>query len=256
MRNTEENLVRLFSYKKPLSEHLIRWQDEILSDMHDHNFFAVSTNTSPEEIASAIRYQRNKGDDFVKLIAHDQLSREVYAPFALEEECTLSMARAPKDTHSWTTNPEVSIKNLHGEASCDDLLNLELEIFGTPQNKDFIQRKMQRYFAKVSECPELDFYAAYLGDRIVGSLFTFYDGSFVALDGLAVRAENRKTYVATTLIKHVVDEFACPAYLHAAEDETSRELYAKLGFETVDVTYEYFAALKPLGTTETSAVCE
>lgn len=222
---------------------MIRWLDEQLPDMHDHNFFFIEGLATEADVVAALSLQMSRGDNFIKLESHQKMPAGLVAHFNLEEECTLTMVRNVADVHGWTINPKVDVKNLHDDTIAEEFLALELEIFGSPNNLDFINRKMARYFNMVAAQPTLNFYAAYIEGHIAGSLFTFYDGTHIAIDGLAVREKYRNTYVATTLIKHVIEAYNCPAYLHASQDETSKDLYAKLGFKTTDYTYEYFANL-------------
>ena len=38
-RNAEEAMAKLFSEKKPFSEHFYKWEDSVLPDEYDHNCF-------------------------------------------------------------------------------------------------------------------------------------------------------------------------------------------------------------------------
>lgn len=52
----------------------------------------------------------------------------------------------------------------------------------------------------------------------------------------------RHRHIATTLLKHAVNEAAGNVvFLHADEDDTPREMYEKLGFREVDRLYEYLS---------------
>lgn len=256
IRSTERALTSLFATNQTITGNLTRWFDEQLTGMHDHNFFSIEGDITEADICSALSLQAARKDDFIKFEGHNKITSKLAEHFNLEEECTLTMARSAADSHGWTTNPGVYIKNLHDDAIADDLLDLELEIFGSPKNSDFIHQKMKRYFGMVAHSEQLNFYAAYTNDHIAGSLFTFCDGVNLAIDGLAVRQDERHKYVATTLIKHVVDAFGCPSYLHVSESENSKNLYANLGFTTVDFTYEYFATLTPDCLTKGGVPCK
>ena len=61
----------------------------------------------------------------------------------------------------------------------------------------------------------------------------------VVMDALVVREAFRKRYVATTLMKHIASQFKEEMFLHADADDTPKEMYRKMGFETVDELYEY-----------------
>ena len=38
-RRIEESRARLFSIRKPFSEHFVKWEDSLLPDKYDHNCF-------------------------------------------------------------------------------------------------------------------------------------------------------------------------------------------------------------------------
>lgn len=52
--------------------------------------------------------------------------------------------------------------------------------------------------------------------------------------------EVRKQYIATTLMKYVAENFDGLIYVHAAINRTPKDMYAKMGFEIVETSYEYF----------------
>lgn len=41
---------------------------------------------------------------------------------------------------------------------------------------------------------------------------------------------------------YIADNFDGIMYLHADEDDTPKDMYAKMGFEIIDVLYEYSAS--------------
>ena len=57
-RKNEEHVIRLFSECKPFSEHFVKWEDKLLPDKYDQNFFAYSGQPTKEEFAKAVLYQK------------------------------------------------------------------------------------------------------------------------------------------------------------------------------------------------------
>ena len=80
--------MRLFSERKPFSEHLMKWEDKLLPDKYDLNFFEYGDQPTKEEFAKAIRYQKEIGAGFIKLEGDDPLEDS----FGLEASVTLTMA--------------------------------------------------------------------------------------------------------------------------------------------------------------------
>ena len=81
--------------------------------------------------------------------------------------------------------------------------------------------------------------------RLTGAISIFLTIIFVsnyALIGLLVDSEFRCRYVATTLLKAMAlqaRQEGNTLYLHADPEDTPKDLYARMGFETLDRVYEY-----------------
>jgi len=89
------------------------------------------------------------------------------------------------------------------------------------------------------EIPGFHYYVAYLDGKPAGACYAYAIDGYVVMDALVVREAFRKRYVATTLMKHIVSQFKEEMFLHADADDTPKEMYRKMGFETVDELYEY-----------------
>ena len=60
------------------------------------------------------------------------------------------------------------------------------------------------------------------------------------IDGLIVDEAFRHQYVATSLIAHIADISPdSTLFLHADEMDTPKEMYLRMGFEIIDLLYEY-----------------
>ena len=77
IRKTEERLVELFAERRQFSEHLIKWEDRLLPDKYDHNYFEYSGQPTKEEFAEAVTYQKNNGDRFRKRYAATSLIAQI-----------------------------------------------------------------------------------------------------------------------------------------------------------------------------------
>ena len=161
--------------------------------------------------------------------------------FSLEECCTETMLlrNKQKNIEAWKCNPDVII---HDSASSDvlaDLLQIDIETFASDYGEDFIRRRDARYVKKAMETPGFHYYVAYLDRKVAGSCYACAIDGYVVMDALVVREAFRKRYVATTLMKHIASQFKEEMFLHADADDTPKEMYRKMGFETVDELYEY-----------------
>ncbi len=242
IRKAERSFKMLFSQKCAFSEHLEKWQDDDLYDMYDHNqFVPLLDDTTDKELEQAIAYQRQLGRGFLKLDTREKLDESLTERFSLEECCTETMLlrNKQKNIEAWKCNPDVII---HDSASSDvlaDLLQIDIETFASDYGEDFIRRRDARYVKKAMETQGFHYYVAYLDGKVAGSCYACAIDGYVVMDALVVREAFRKRYVATTLMKHIASQFKEEMFLHADADDTPKEMYRKMGFETVDELYEY-----------------
>ena len=242
IRKAERSFKMLFSQKCVFSEHLEKWQDDDLYDMYDHNqFVPLLDDPTDKELEQAIAYQHQLGRGFLKLDTREKLDEALTERFSLEECCTETMLlrNKQKNIEAWKCNPDVII---HDSASSDvlaDLLQIDIETFASDYGEDFIRRRDARYVKKAMETPGFHYYVAYLDRKVAGSCYACAIDGYVVMDALVVREAFRKRYVATTLMKHIASQFKEELFLHADADDTPKEMYGKMGFETVDELYEY-----------------
>lgn len=242
IRKAERSFKMLFSQKYAFSEHLEKWQDDDLYDMYDHNqFVPLLDDPTDKELEQAIAYQHQLGRGFLKLDTREKLDEALTERFSLEECCTETMLlrNKQKNIEVWKCNPDVVI---HDSAYGDvlaDLLQIDIETFASDYGEDFIRRRDARYVKKAMETQGFHYYVAYLDRKVAGSCYACEIDGYVVMDALVVREAFRKRYVATTLMKHIASQFKEEMFLHADADDTPKEMYRKMGFETVDELYEY-----------------
>lgn len=242
IRKAERSFKMLFSQKCVFSEHLEKWQDDDLYDMYDHNqFVPLLDDPTDKELEKAVAYQRQLGRGFLKLDTREKLDEALTERFSLEKCCTETMLlrNKQKNIEAWKCNPDVVI---HDSASSDvlaDLLQIDIETFASDYGEDFIRRRDARYVKKAMETQGFHYYVAYLDRKPAGSCYACAIDGYVVMDALVVREAFRKRYVATTLMKHIASQFKEEMFLHADADDTPKEMYGKMGFETVDELYEY-----------------
>ena len=242
IRKAERSFKMLFSQKCAFSEHLEKWQDDDLYDMYDHNqFVPLLDDPTDKELEQAIAYQHQLGRSFLKLDTREKLDEALTERFSLEECCTETMLlrNKQKNIEAWKCNPDVII---HDSASSDvlaGLLQIDIETFASDYGEDFIRRRDARYVKKAMETQGFHYYVAYLDRKPAGSCYACAIDGYVVMDALVVREAFRKRYVATTLMKHIASQFKEEMFLHADADDTPKEMYRKMGFETVDELYEY-----------------
>lgn len=242
IRKAEQSFKQLFSQKRAFSEHMEKWQDDDLYDMYDHNqFVPLLDDPTGKELEQAIAYQRQLGRGFLKIDTREKLDEALIKCFSLEECCTETMLLRNKKENMarWKSNPDVIIYDSASGDVLADLLKIDIETFASDYREDFIRRRDARYVKKAMEIPGFHYYVAYLYGKPAGACYAYAIDGYVVMDALVVREAFRKRYVATTLMKHIASQFKEEMFLHADADDTPKEMYRKMGFETVDELYEY-----------------
>ena len=242
VRKAEQSFKQLFSQKRAFSEHMEKWQDDDLYDMYDHNqFVPLLDDPTGKELEQAIAYQRQLGRGFLKIDTREKLDEVLIKRFSLEECCTETMLLRNKKENiaRWKSNPDVIIYDSVSGDVLADLLKIDIETFASDYGEDFIRRRDARYVKKAMETQGFHYYVAYLDGKPAGSCYACAVDGYVVMDALVVREAFRKRYVATTLMKHIASQFKEEMFLHADADDTPKEMYRKMGFETVDELYEY-----------------
>ena len=226
-RKNEECLMNLFSTRMPFSEHFVKWEDKLLPDKYDLNFFEYCGQPTKDEFEKAVQYQKELGAGFIKLEGDYPLSD----CFGLEESVTITMLLKSNDVN-WTTNPSLTFCT----PPLKELEELEVKHFGSVYGEDFTRRNARRQYEK------LTYHGAYLDGVLVGSCYSFCSDGLTCIDGLIVDEAYRKRRVGTSLIAYVKRSFPDTIlFLHADEDDTPKEMYEKMGFETIDKLYEYLS---------------
>lgn len=242
IRKAEQSFKQLFSQKRAFSEHVEKWQDDDLYDMYDHNQFApLVDDPTDKELEQAIAYQHQLGRGFLKIDTREKLDEVLIKRFSLEECCTETMLLRNKKENMarWKDNPDVIIYDSASGDVLADLLKIDIETFASDYGEDFIRRRDARYVKKAMKIPGFHYYVAYLDGKPAGACYAYAIDGYVVMDALVVREAFRKRYVATTLMKHIASQFKEEMFLHADADDTPKEMYRKMGFETVDELYEY-----------------
>ena len=201
----------------------------------------MQTGPTDKELEQAIAYQRQLGRGFLKLDTREKLDEALIKCFSLEECCTETMLLRNKKENMarWKSNPDVIIYDSASGDVLADLLKIDIETFASDYGEDFIRRRDARYVKKAMEIPGFHYYVAYLDGKPAGVCYAYAIDGYVVMDALVVREAFRKRYVATTFMKHIASQFKEEMFLHADADDTPKEMYRKMGFETVDKLYEY-----------------
>ncbi|MCR4660506.1 MAG: GNAT family N-acetyltransferase [Clostridia bacterium] len=240
VRNIIENeysLINLLS-KPIIKEDYVRYIDDRLKDMYDHNFTDLLSDFNEEIFKEILDYKNKLKEGHIKISSVKEIDNPMLKDF--DYECLLTMGAT-----SLKINPlkikNITFKNLkENKEIADDILMLETKYYGKEYGVDFTARKIFRYFAKIQEDNGLNYFVCYFNNKIIGYCYTYYDKKVVALDGLLIDEPYRHKNVATNLISYIKNYYNCPIYLHADLQETAKDIYTKIGFEILYRKHDYY----------------
>ncbi len=227
-RKIEEKMAGLFASCRPFSEHLLKWEDPGLPDKYDHNCFAYTGQPEKEEFQKALAYQKGLNASFIKLEGNAPLEDS----FGMEEGITLTMVLGAEGDFR-KKNEDVMFR----KPTLSEMEQIEVRHFGPVYGEDFSRRNIRRLYEK------LDYHGACLDGMLAGACYSFTADGMTCIDGLIVDDRYRHRYIATALMAYIRDLYADNIlFLHADEEDTPKEMYRKMGFETTDRLFEYSCA--------------
>lgn len=225
------------------SDAFIKEEDALIPLMYDHHrFITKKQDICIRDITKAIAYQKEQGCHYLKIDSRFPLAKEVIETFSFSESKTITMVNldAQKSlSNDIETNDQVVIKDIQIDPIEADLLAIEMKNYMADYGETFIRQFVSAFSNKAREDHRLHYLGAYLKGEICGYCYYFDDGSYKVLDGLTVNEESRHHYVASSLISHVLQASDSILCLHADQEDTPIEMYRKMGFEDIDITYEY-----------------
>lgn len=215
-----------------------RYYDDYLKDMYDHNFTTVD-EMDDELLNKILEFKNNRNENFVKICSSTPLDNLLEKGF--EKETLLTMLKSDYLNFLIPENYLINYKNAReNEEVINDVIATEILYYGKEYGIDFCIRRWNRYFNKIKEAENgLNLFAVYYQNKIAGYCYSFYNNRVVCVDGLLVLEEYRKRYIASNLIKYIAHFYNCPIFLHADNEETPKEMYSKLGFETIFTSFDY-----------------
>ena len=239
IRKNESAFDLLFSDEYRFSTHLYKQKDDQLPDMYQHNAFVTDGMPDEKELLAAENFQKENCANFLLIKSNEKLPSSLIQHFHLEEDQIDTMFLKTESFRKWKRNPVVTIKNLKDIDIENDLLETELNNYGAAYGEDFVKRKMHRYFEKSKKHNGFYYFGAYIGEMIAGACYVFFSDGCACIDGLVVNEEYRKKHVATTLLSYIAEHFDGIIFLHADTNDTTKNMYERMGFETIEVVYEY-----------------
>lgn len=222
--------------------HLNRWNNDLQPNQQNNNFFVpTGERITAADIKEAIAFQKSRGLDYLMLRTEQPLARELVDAFGLESETTLVMALLNDISAAWKDNPFLEIRDIQTHNIESDLLDMS----DVPEKfRGQALCNMRALLSITKAHPEYHWYCGYLEGKKVANVYALcYDGC-IEVDDLWVEKSFRHRHVATTMMKHIAQTLDGVLYLHADAAKTPKEMYARMGFETLKTQYDYYLEWK------------
>lgn len=221
----------------PFNERLTRWHSDARPWQENNNFFFASSRVTAEDIAAAIGFQRGRGLGYLMLRTTAPLPQDLKESFGMDEEITLLMAMPEDKSSSWKENPHVEIRDIQTHDIRGDILDVSDM---PPEYQDKARRNMEAVLDVANAHPEYHWLCGYLDGQKIANVYFLCHSGCIELDDLWVEEAYRNRRIATTMMKHVAGNFDGTIYLHAEAGKTPKDMYAKMGFVTLETIYDYF----------------
>lgn len=223
--------------KEQFNDNLYRWYSGVRPDHYNSNFFTPISDLTRMDVLAAVAFQKHRGINEVMFSTNYPVDLSIMDGYDCVEYSAHVMAMLSDRSHLWQTNEGVEIRDIQTHDISADIL----DVSDVPQqHQEAAYRNMKMVLEVAKTHPEYHWLCAYKDGKRVGTAYAVEHNGFVEMDDLWVAEEYRHQRIATTIMKHIVDHFGGIVYLHATANATSKDMYAKMGFEIVETVYEYY----------------
>ena len=220
-----------------LNAHMDKWVNDALPDKLNNNFFAPLAGVSRKDIGDAVFLQKKDNHTALMFRMREPMDAQLVKEFGFEEEVTHVMALVENMSEAWRENPDIVIRDNQKE----DLTDAMLDVSTTPPEYRVAALRSMKQAVQVSKKhPEYHWLFAYKDGKAVGGCYALCKNGVIEMDDIEVHREHRGQYIATTLMKHIAQNFEGVMYLHADAAASVHDMYARMGFVTVDTLYDYY----------------
>lgn len=235
-------------YAQCFSDHydhnnVIRFRDNEIKDMYDHNFTYVKEEVSDIEliriVEEEISFRLYEKSDYCKVSCYFHVDSSIMDKFKYKGELsTLGMYSYDISKLSkLKTISDAEIKRVENEEMVDDILYCDLQHNELRLGREFCTRRSyKRGKAYVSD-KRVNSYVCYHNGEIIGKCdLLIFNGAAKIEDFAVIPAHQHKGY-GTTILKNLINialgENCHTIYLNTDEDDTPKYMYQKLGFNKI-----------------------
>lgn len=216
------------------------YTDNQIANMYSHNFTYIKSGLSADEVFSLVEALReeNKEKPFLSvLFAPDyDLDWERFKAFGFDVFFLLYMAAKPDDVNISVLNQSCIVKIAADEKTLYD--GIICDIKGDEADYSFLYNYNMRKKSALAKNPDKSFlFVVYVDGIPAGKCEVFINDGILRIESLLVEKSYRNKGVASSIV-YKVKEFAIQhgiamIYLMADESDTPKQMYAKMGFQTL-----------------------
>lgn len=245
-----------FEYSKCFSEfyeneNIIRYRDNQLEDMHDHNFTFIKKTMSEIEleriIQDEISLRLSEKSKFCTIILNSIVNSSLQSILEYKPEISID-GYYSFDISQFSRLKALSgciVKKVNNQEMVNDILFCDLQYEGEKRDIDFCTRRCYRRGKVYVSDKGVNSYVCYHNGEIIGNCDLFMDKGVAKIEDFAVRPTYQRKGYGTTILKFLIDiairENSHTIYLVTGEDDTAKEMYQKNGFNKIgERTYLFF----------------
>ena len=233
----------------------IRFRDDLLTDMYDHNstwlINSSSDNNLLQNIETEITLRKTEEANFCKIVSFVPISNYVLQNLTVKPQITTTgfyVLDANKLPNLNNKKPCSIIKASNRQMLADIL---PLELADCAENDEYIgfcTRKSKRRGAVYLAAEGVNLYIGYDNGEAVGNCELFIDNQGIAkIEDFSVASAKQRQGYGSAILKYIIDTAlnsgASTIYLVTNEDDTAKEMYLKFGFTKIGEATELFFKL-------------
>ena len=235
------------------SKNVIRFRDNLLTDMHYHNFTLIKRSDSDKElfhcIEDEIAWRRTEGEDFCNIIPNIPITANLLQRFKNTPQTTVSgyYAFDVRQFPEFRTKRDCLLTKVDHVKMLEDTLRLDIEEAGDNAVIDFCTRKVNRRGKVYLSNKGVDSYLCYEDNQVVGTCDLFIHENIAKIEDFSVSKAKQRQGYGTAILKSImeiaINSGASMIYLLTHEEDTAKEMYLKCGFTKINEQTDLFFKL-------------
>lgn len=250
LKDTEIEYIKCFS-KFIDDEDVIRFWDDNIPDMYDHNFIFLKDNVHREKvydiITDELKLRENGNKGFMKVVSNFQVDDEIIHRLHI---CPIPsqydfMYISPDKSDSVKGNSESKVLEASSDRVLKDGAHVSIQANVLMVGNDFAKRSIDRRIKVYSDpLKALRLFVCYYKDIPVGKCELFFNNRIAKIEDFEVLDEYQRMGFGTSIIKYLLKESKDAGmeivYVITDHDDTAKVMYAKCGFTGITQKYELF----------------